>query len=88
MLMTPDPTNRFGERRLTDGGLRGKVRIRQYERSLEKPATKDENTAQPNRYDVMRAPVYEQRFAAPVRAGAMDFKNVPSKTFSQRDSHE
>ena len=79
MLMTPDPTNRFGERRLTDGGLRGKVRIRQYERSLEKPAAKDENTAQPNRYDVMRAPEYRPPAATgAMRPGAEDFKHIAS----------
>ena len=79
MLMTPDPTNRFGERRLTDGGLRGKVRIRQYERSLEKPAAKDENIAQPNRYDVMRAPEYKPAaVTGAMRPGAEDFKHIAS----------
>ena len=79
MLMTPDPTNRFGERCLTDGGLRGKVRIHQYERSLEKPAAKDENTAQPNRYDVMRAPEYRPPAATgAMRPGAEDFKHIAS----------
>lgn len=88
MLMTPDPLNRWGDRRLPGGGLRGKARVREYERNLEKAANQTAPVAQPNRYDVMRAPVYQQHFSAPVRAGAMDFKNVPSKTFSQGDSHE
>lgn len=81
MLMTPDPVLpqlRWGDRRRADGGVRGKARTRQYERSLDKPAHKEAAVAQPNRYDVMSAPRYTPPAARPVRAGANDFMRIAS----------
>ena len=74
MLMTPDPLNRWGDRRLPGGGLRGKARVREYERNLEKAANQTAPVAQPNRYDVMRAPEYRP----PAATGAEDFKHIAS----------
>ncbi len=38
-------------------------------------------------YDVMRAPPYVQGNQHPVRAGALDFKTLPSKLFNPEAQH-
>ena len=83
MLMTPEPMLpllNWGDKRRADGGKRGRVKAREYARSLEKANSKAADIAQPNRYDAMHAPVYKAPAASvPVRSGSEDFLRIASR---------
>lgn len=83
MLMTPEPVLpllRWGERRKEDGGRRGRVKAREYERDQAKAKQQPSSLALPNRYDAMHAPVYQApAVSAPVRPGSEDFLRIASR---------
>ena len=83
MLMTPEPMLpllNWGDKRRADGGKRGRVKAREYARSLEKANSKAADIAQPNRYDAMHAPVYKAPVGSvPMRPGAEDFLRIASR---------
>lgn len=68
----------WGDTRSPEGGVRGRARRNEYERSLAQPAPKPAHVAQPRRHDVLRGPIYRPAPAAPLRAGADDHTRIAS----------
>ena len=82
MLMTPEPLRLldWGEKRVPDGGRRGRRKSLEFKRSQEAAGTNSKNVAMPRRFDAVHAPVYKKPVSStPMRPGAEDFLHVASR---------
>lgn len=82
MLMTPDPLRllQWGDKRVSDGGHRGRRKTMEFNRSRNAAHVNPENVATPRRFDAVHAPVYEKPVSStPIRPGAEDFLRVASR---------
>jgi len=82
MLMTPEPLRMltWGDKRVPDGGNRGRRKAMEFKRSRETARPNPESVAAPRRFDAVHAPVYEKPVSSrPMRPGAEDFLRVASR---------
>lgn len=82
MLMTPDPLRMilWGDKRVPDGGRRGRAKAEQFKRDRKNQELKSTNLALPRRFDAVHAPAYQvPTESAPMRPGSENFLRVASR---------